>query len=88
MELARQRRGRDAAATGSDFVELRMQLDDEFITDLASALGRHKATDVVRESLTILNWAVQERRRGRVILSATSDGENVVRLAMPALDGI
>ena len=84
MELIWSLRGSDRER----LVELRMQIDDEFIAELGNALGRLKATDIVRESLTMLNWAVQERQKGRVILSATSDGEDVARLAMPALDRI
>ena len=65
-----------------------MQLDDQFIDNLLVDLRAQKATDVVREGLTILNWAVQERKKNRVILSADSEGKNVVRLAMPGLDFI
>jgi len=68
-------------------MELRMQLDDEFIGTLQDML-RLRATDIVREGLTILNWAIHERERGRVILSADPNGQNVVRLAMPVLDKI
>jgi hypothetical protein len=69
-------------------MELRMQLDDEFIGDLQTKLRSARASDIVREALTILNWAVHERERGRVILSARPDGQDVARLAMPALDKI
>ena len=65
-----------------------MQLDDEFIATLRQKLRQGSATDVVREALTILNWAAQEREQGRVILSATPDGQNVVRLALPSLEQI
>jgi hypothetical protein len=68
-------------------MELRMQLDDEFIGTLQRKLSL-RATDIVREGLTILNWAVRERERRRVILSADPSGQNVARLAMPVLDKI
>lgn len=69
-------------------MELRMQLDDEFIGDLARRTRLRSATEIVREALTIFNWAVRERGRGRVILSATPDGQNVERLAMHVLDRV
>lgn len=68
-------------------MELRMQMDDEFIGDLQRKLDL-RATDIVREALTILNWAIHERERSRVILSADQNGQNVERLAMPVLDRI
>jgi len=69
-------------------MELRMQVEDRFIQDLQRSLGYLKNTDVVRDALTILNWAVRETSHGRVILSANADGQDVVRLAMPSLERI
>jgi hypothetical protein len=68
-------------------MELRMQIDDGFMETLRRRLDL-RATDIVREALTILNWAVHEREQGRVILSADPNGQSVQRLAMPVLDRI
>jgi predicted RNA polymerase sigma factor len=68
-------------------MEIRMEVEDQFIKRLQSDL-QLRGTDIVREALTILNWAVNERRLGRVILSADTTGGNVVRLAMPSLEAI
>jgi hypothetical protein len=67
-------------------MELRMQVEDRFIEELQRSLGYMRSTDVVRDALTILNWAVRESAKGRVILSANSDGHDVARLAMPSLE--
>jgi hypothetical protein len=48
-------------------------------------LGGVKATDVVREALTLFNWASEERAHGRLILSTDREGKDVARLAMPSL---
>ena len=48
-------------------------------------LGIRTTTHVVQEAMTLLNWAVEERQRGRVILSALPDGSDVERLAMRSL---
>jgi hypothetical protein len=69
-------------------VELRMQVEDDFLGNLMRILGLSRATDVVREALTLLNWAVQERRKGRVIVSADANGRNTARLVMPSLERI
>lgn len=58
---------------------------DEFISNLMRTLGVHTTTHVVQEAMTLLNWAVEERQRGRVILSAKPDGSDVARLAMRSL---
>ncbi|MBY0330186.1 MAG: hypothetical protein K2X49_05890 [Acetobacteraceae bacterium] len=69
-------------------MELRIILDDDYMRALQQGLGAARATEVVRESLTLLNWAMTERQRGRVILSATPEGQSVTQLAMPALERV
>jgi hypothetical protein len=68
-------------------MELRMQLDDEFVATLTRKLNL-RATDLIKEGLTILNWAVHELENDRVILSAERNGENVTRLAMAVLEKV
>ena len=67
--------------------EIRVQVDDGFLQSLMSVLNLNDA-GVMKEALTMLSWAVGERRTGRVILSASSDGCKVRRLAMPSLETI
>jgi hypothetical protein len=69
-------------------MELRMQIDDQFMNALMDKMNIRRPPEAVREALTLLNWAVEELRRNRVILSSDSDGKEVARLAMPALDRI
>ena len=68
-------------------MEVRLLLDDEFIRALQEKL-KLRGTDIAREGITLLNWAIHEREQGRVILSAEPDGQNVARLAMPVLEQI
>jgi len=68
-------------------MEVRLMLDDEFMRVLQEKL-KLRGTDIAREGLTILNWAIHEREQGRVILSADPNGQNVARLAMPVLERI
>jgi CRISPR/Cas system-associated protein Csm6 len=69
-------------------MELRMQVEDQFLENLMRFLGLTRATDVVREALTLLNWAVQERRKGRYIVSTDANGRNTARLVMPSLERV
>ena len=68
--------------------EVRFNVDDKFLANLQETLGTSKATDVVKEALTVLNWAVNEKSKGREILSGDADANNLVRLATPGLDSV
>jgi hypothetical protein len=67
--------------------ELRFQVDDDFLQNLQNKLGTAKSTDVAREALTILDWAVREKAAGRAITSS-QDGSIRKELAMPSLDRV
>lgn len=69
-------------------MEIRLYIDDEFMDSLKMRLNEAKATDVAKDALTLLNWAVSEVKDGRVILSADKNGTDIHRLAMPALDRV
>jgi hypothetical protein len=68
--------------------EVRFNVDDQFLANLQKSLGTTKTTDVVKEALTVLNWAVTEKSKGRQILSGDADASNLVRLATPGLDSV
>lgn len=68
--------------------EVRFNVDDKFLEELQKSLKTSKATDVVREALTVLNWAVNEKSKGREILSGDADANNLVRLATPGLSAV
>ena len=67
-------------------MEVRFTVDDDFIKKLQSSLNVKTTPEVTKSALTLLNWAVGEVSKGRVILSSTDSGDQVHRLAMPALD--
>jgi hypothetical protein len=69
-------------------MEIRVEVDDEFAKNLQSMLGTKKSTEIARAALTLLNWAVDEVSRGRVILSGDRDGNDLHKLAMPILDSV
>ncbi len=64
---------------------IHVQIDDALIDHLKEALGLSQNTDVIQEALTMINWAAEEKAKGRSILSANPDGSDVVRLAMTCL---
>jgi hypothetical protein len=66
--------------------ELRLQISDDLVKKLQDKLGDVKVTDIARDALTLFNWAVDERAKGRLVLSSDEDGEKMTRLAMPSLE--
>ena len=70
-------------------MEIRVNVtDDDFIENLQRTLRVKTAPEVVKQALTLLNWAVGEVARDRIILSSDARGQNVHRLAMPVLDQV
>jgi hypothetical protein len=68
-------------------MEVRFNLtDDEFMEGLQKKLQVKTAAEVVKQALTVMNWAVNEFQNGRVILSSDEKGQNVHRLVMPAFE--
>jgi hypothetical protein len=67
-------------------MEIRINVDDAFLRNLQDKIGNSpQATDIVRDALTILNWAIGEVADGRVLLSSSACGDDVHRLVMPTL---
>ncbi|MCG8698984.1 MAG: hypothetical protein MI922_13095 [Bacteroidales bacterium] len=67
-------------------MELRMEIDKEIMEELKKSLKVKKNVDVVNNALTLLNWAVDELKEGRIILSSDSKGGDLRRLVMPDLE--
>jgi hypothetical protein len=68
--------------------ELRLQIPDDVARKLQGQLGGAKLTDIARDALTMFNWAVEEKAKGRVVLSSDEEGERMTRLAMGSLDKV
>ena len=67
--------------------EVRLQIPDEIVKTLQQKIGGDvKATEIARDAITLFNWAVEERAKGRLVLSADDKGENMTRIAMPSLE--
>jgi hypothetical protein len=70
-------------------VELRLQVPDDVVKKFQDKLGSDvKVTDIARDALTLYNWAIEERAKGRLILSSDEDGAKMTRLAMLSLERV
>jgi len=69
-------------------VELRFRMEDEFFTELATKLGQNlKPMDMIREGLTLLYWAAEQRRAGRDILAGKDSAPQYI-LSQAVLDRV
>jgi hypothetical protein len=67
--------------------DIRLQIPDDVVKSIQDKVGANfKATDIARDAITLFNWAVDERAKGRVVLSSNSEGEDQTRLAMPSIE--
>jgi hypothetical protein len=69
------------------FMEIRVNIEDKFMRRLKDLL-RVKTPEIARAALTILSWAAEDVKKGRVILSTDAEGKNIHRLAIPTLEAI
>ncbi len=70
-------------------MELRLQVPDDVVKKFQDKLGSDvKVTDIARDALTLFNWAIEERAKGRWILSSEEDGTKMTRLAMASLERV
>ena len=67
--------------------DLRLQIPNEVVKSIQDKIGSDiKATDIAREAINLFNWAVEERAKGRLVLSTDENGEDRTRLVMHSLD--
>jgi hypothetical protein len=70
-------------------MELRLQVPDDVVKKFQDKLGSDvRVTDIARDALTLYNWAIEERAKGRLILSSEEDGTKMTRLAMTSLERV
>ena len=68
--------------------EVRVAIDSNFLKKLENRLGISKSTDLARVALSLLDWASEEAKEGRLILSTDNQGKQAHRLVMPELTNI
>jgi len=66
--------------------EIRLTVDENFINNLKKDTGLDKATQVTSDALTLLRWAVDEVKKGRVLISTDENGGEARRIVMPTLE--
>lgn len=67
---------------------VKVEVDTNFFERLKSDLGIKEDYKTIGAALTILAWAVEERKQGRIILSICADGSDPARLTMRELEKI
>lgn len=67
-------------------VEIRLEVSAVRLNKLKAHLGFKSTTGLARYAFSLLEWAVHESSRGRMILSSDCDGDDVVPVASQRLD--
>jgi ferric iron reductase protein FhuF len=76
---------------GSDTTRVQLVLPAErvrMLDQLAAEAGVTTRKDLFNNALALLNWAVREVRRGRVIASVDERAQRFTELQMPMLDAV
>jgi hypothetical protein len=68
-------------------MEIHVTIPDTLAEKFRKLTGLGPA-EVMREAMTFYNWTIDETDKGRLILSATADGESMTRLKFPPLEGV
>jgi uncharacterized protein YeaO (DUF488 family) len=66
--------------TSEAYAKFKFKLTEEHAAKLKGAFPDMDSTTFIQVALTILNWIHDEEANGRVILSATPEGNDVTRL--------
>lgn len=69
-------------------MDINFEVDDDFIDQLEDKIGKQTPRKLMKDALTLLNWAATEIQKGHVICSSNVDGEEVKELNMPVLNKI
>ena len=73
----------------SYMADVRLQIPEEASSIFQEKLTeRTKPTDIARDAMTLYKWAVDEVSKGRIILTANTEGTDFTKLAMPSLQSI
>lgn len=66
--------------------EIKFTVDEKFIEGLKEDTGIDKATQLTDDALTLLKWAVEEVKSGRVLISTDEKGGDAKKIVMPTLE--
>lgn len=67
-------------------MELRFQVDDRLMEQLAARTRLDKPADIGREALAFFNWGTAEADAGRIVISTDVSGGEVHKPVLPTLD--
>ena len=65
-----------------------VKIDTDYMKRLKTDLDTGSSSKVLANALTLLRWAIDQKKQGRIIVSCTSDGQDAIRPKTQFLDGI
>lgn len=67
-------------------MEIRFSVDDNYVKELQSKVAGSKPTQIASEALSLFNWAVEEVKKGKKIVSLDEEHESYKEITTPVLD--
>jgi len=68
-------------------MDISITVSSPFMNKLMAELNQTD-TEVMQDALSIYRWAVDEAKKGRLVVSTSPEGEEVHRLSTVALDSV
>ncbi len=69
-------------------MEIRMDIETEYIEELKKSTGEKKTSKIVAEALALYKWAVSQKKKQKEIYSLKENGEDLERIVLPGLDKV
>lgn len=66
-------------------MEVRLKIPDEMAQHLMKQIGVKNGTDLVKEALTLLDWAADKATSGNYIVAADEHGKPLEKMTTPGL---
>lgn len=72
-------------------MRIQLEIDDAgviVLSDLRAETGVKSHKELFNNAISVLVWAVQQRRQGRIVASIDEQNKNFRELSMPILDRV
>ncbi len=66
--------------------EVRLSVNQDFMDQLKRETGVDQASQLTKDALTLLDWAVSEVKKGRVLISVDENGQDPRKIVTTTLE--
>jgi hypothetical protein len=66
--------------------DVQLTVNKDFLAGLTEDTGVTQASQLTNDAFTLLKWAVEQVKQGRVLISTDEKGGDVKKIVMPILE--